>query len=123
VVKPLFDTNILIDYLRGIAAARSEIDLYDDRGVSIISWIEVMVGADEETAPAVRAFLASFEVLGLDAAVADLAVDLRRRHRLKLPDACVWATARRHGRLLVTREVKDFPADDPGIRMPYSLSP
>ena len=36
-------------------------------------------------------------------------------------DAVIWATAQTTGRLLVTRNTKDFPADDPGIREPYVL--
>ena len=38
---------------------------------------------------------------------------------MKLPDAIVWASARRQGRLLVSRNTKDFPAGDPGVRHPY----
>lgn len=38
----LFDTNILIDYLRGIPEARSELHLYEYRAISIITWMEVM---------------------------------------------------------------------------------
>ena len=41
----LFDTNILIDYLRGIPQARAECDRHADRAVSIISWMEVMAGS------------------------------------------------------------------------------
>jgi len=34
-------------------------------------------------------------------------------------DAIVWASARQHGCLLVTRNTRDFPADNPGVRAPY----
>jgi len=120
-VKALFDTNILIDFLNGEPAARTEVELYEDPAISIVTWIEVMVGADEASAPDIRAFLANFEIIALDEAVAEVAAQMRRRHHLKLPDAVVWASADRHGRLLVTRDVKDFPAGDPGIRAPYRL--
>ena len=40
-LKALFDTNILVDYLSGIAAAKDEISLYDDKAISIITWMEV----------------------------------------------------------------------------------
>ena len=40
---------------------------------------------------------------------------------LKLPDAIVWASAQVHGMLLVTRDTKGFPADNPGVRMPYRV--
>lgn len=44
---------------------------------------------------------------------------LRRGSRLKLLDALVWASARSESALLVTRNTKDFPEDDPGVRVPY----
>jgi predicted nucleic acid-binding protein len=55
----------------------------------------------------------------LSIGIAEQAVALRRDRRVKLPDAVIWATARSMGALLVTRNTKDFPADDPGVRVPY----
>ena len=121
-VKALFDSNILIDLLQSHDEARAEIARFDDRAISIVTWMEVMVGASEESQSNTRAFLAGFARIELDDAVAQRAVDLRRKHRIKLPDAIVWASAQAQGRLLVTRNTKDFPADDPGVRIPYGLS-
>jgi predicted nucleic acid-binding protein len=118
-VKALFDTNILVDFLHGRGEARAEIERFEARAISIVTWMEVMVGATEANAAATRAWLAGFETIGLDQSVAEEAVSLRRAHRLKLPDAIVWASARRQGALLVTRAARGFPADDPGVRMPY----
>lgn len=118
-MKALFDTNILIDFLQGDQAAREEFARYDDLGISIVTWMEIMVGATEANAVATRSFLSRFEAVGIDGAVAEAAVELRRTHRIKLPDAIIWATARRQGRLLVTRNTRDFPASDPGVRIPY----
>jgi len=42
-VNALLDTNILIDYLNRIEAARREITLYPEPCISPISWMEVMV--------------------------------------------------------------------------------
>ena len=120
-VKALFDTNILIDYLRGIPAARTELERYDDKFVSIISWMEVLAGAPVTVESGTRDFLDSFTVIDLDHAVAERAVALRRQHRVKLPDAIVWASARVHAMLLVTRDTRDFRKDDPGVRVPYSV--
>src|SRR5262245_646148 len=41
--------------------------------------------------------------------------------RSQLPDAIIWATARRKNTLLVTRNIKDFPESEPDIRLPYRL--
>jgi hypothetical protein len=45
----------------------------------------------------------------------------RERPRLKSPDAIILATAQIRGRVLITRNTKDFPAAMPGIRVPYTL--
>ena len=121
-VKALFDTNVLIDFLGGVPEARAELARFDDAAISIVTWMEVMIGTPEKVEPATRAFLSRFELVGLDREIAETAVEIRRVRRVKLPDAIVWASARKRGCLLVTRNVKDFPPDDPGIRMPYKLS-
>ncbi len=120
-VKALLDTNILIDYLNGIPAAREEMALYDDLAISIITWMEVMAGAPPLAARATREFLDRFALLDIDEKVAERAVPLRQQFRLKLPDAVIWATALVHAMLLVTRDAKAFPANNPGVRMPYTV--
>lgn len=120
-VGALFDTNIVIDHLNGIPQARVEIERYDDRAISIITWIEVMVGANAEIAAATEHFLGGFVIVALTGEIAERAVSLRRSRRIRLPDAVIWATAQAEKRLLVTRNTKDFPVDDPGIREPYTF--
>ena len=68
-----------------------------------------------------RGFLGRVEVADVDRRTAEEAVRLRRSGRIRLPDAIVWATARVRQAVLVTRNTKDFPADDPGVRVPYSV--
>jgi predicted nucleic acid-binding protein len=120
-VKALFDTNILIDYLNAVPEARTELQRFEEKAVSMITWMEVMVGANDDLEAATRGFLSGFDVIAVDERVAERAVSLRRKHRIKLPDAVIWATAQVHAMLLVTRNTKDFPGDDPSIRAPYAL--
>lgn len=120
-VAALFDTNILIDHLNAVPDADAEIDRYGDRAISVVTWIEVMAGVEGDMAEQTRRYLDGYEVIPVDEGVADRAVALRREHRIKLPDAMIWATAQSEGRLLVTRNTKDFPAGDPGVRTPYRL--
>jgi len=120
-VKAVFDTNILIDYLNGIEAAKEELARYRIRQISIVTFIEVMVGAksaDEESA--IRSFLATFEVLELSAAIAQEVILIRQQLRLKIPDAIVYATARTQGCILVSRNSKELKRDWPDIRIPYA---
>ena len=65
-VKALLDTNILIDYLRGVPAARAELRRYRQKAISIISWMEVLVGADATTEHGTRDFLQEFVLLAID---------------------------------------------------------
>lgn len=120
-VKALFDTNILIDYLNGLSGAKKELERYEYRAISMITWMEVLVGASSDEEEAIRAWLSSFDVVAVDAAVANRAVEIRRTKRVRLPDAIIWATAHVHSLLLVSRNTKDFPADAPGVRVPYKL--
>lgn len=120
-IGALFDTNILIDYLNGIEQAKTELDKYADKAISLITKMEVMVGATPETEDVLKTFLNDFINLPIDEQVADLAVALRWKHKIKLPDAIVWATAQVHRRILVTRNTKDFSDDEPGIRVPYQI--
>ena len=121
-MKTLFDFNILIDYLNGVDAARSEIEGSTERLVSIITLMEVLAGArDKAEEDVIDMFLRDFHVVDLNRRVAREAVEIRRSRRIRLPDAIVWASARTESALLVTRNTKDFPEGDPGLRVPYVI--
>ena len=83
-----FDSDVLIDYFDGIAAAADELSRYQRILVSRISWMEVLVGAPTDLLRQVREdFLRQFTVIELDERVAREAITLRQAHKLKLPDA------------------------------------
>ena len=122
VTRPvLFDTNILIDYLRGIPQARTECDRHSDRAVSIVTWMEVMAGSTAADESDARCCLLNFYTLPLTMEVAERAFLLRRTNRVKLPDAIIQATAEESGRILITRNTRDFPEGTPGVLIPYTL--
>jgi predicted nucleic acid-binding protein len=119
-VKALFDTNILIDYLVGRPEAEAELSRHRDRLISIVTWMEVLAGAREESEEdVIDLFLRDFRVVDVTRLIAREAVGLRRARRIRLPDAIVWATAHAESALLVTRNSRDFPATEPGVRVPY----
>ena len=120
-ITALLDSNILIDSLLGKDAAFKEIGQYERPAISLMSWMEVMSGTTEATRAPTREYLAGFHLLGVDLPIAERAVVIRSKYRVKLADAIIWATALEHNLLLVTRNTKDFPTDEPGFRMPYIL--
>jgi predicted nucleic acid-binding protein len=119
-IEAVFDTNILIDYLVGREEAQEEFGRYTRRGISIVTWMELQIGArGDEEADVIDLFLREFTVLELTRRIAREAIATRRRTRVRLPDAIIWATSRSEEALLVTRNTKDFPPDTPGVRVPY----
>jgi hypothetical protein len=121
-VKAVLDSDVLIDYLQGVPAAREELALYRRPLCSIISFMELLAGARTAAErQAAEALLASLGRVELTEAVARRAVELRQSLRLKLPDAVVLASAEEEGCILVTRNTRDFPARDPRVRFPYTV--
>jgi predicted nucleic acid-binding protein len=120
----LFDTCILIDYLNGIMLAADTLKRYaNDPAISMITWMEVMVGAkrlNNEQQQITRRFLAQFIQLPISEAVAEQAVVIRSQRGIKLPDAIIDATAQVGNRLLITRNVKDFK-NSLGVIFPYTI--
>ena len=120
--EAVFDTNILIDALRDIQPAQWELSRYSQRYISRMSWIELLVGALPDDAARAEGYLSHFRIIELNEDIARHAATLRsQRSRLKALDAIILASAQKTGRILVTRNTKDFPAAMPGIRVPYTL--
>ena len=66
----VFDTNIVIDALNGVAEADLEYERYEQVLISRITWIEVLVGAEGDDTQ-LRHFLEThFEIIPLDLAIA-----------------------------------------------------
>ena len=121
-LRAVIDTNILIDVLNAVPEALEELDRYDAVGISVVTWIEVLVGCrTDDEVQAARLVLSQLDVVRVPEAIAAGAVRLRQDRHLKLPDAIVLATALEWGCQLVTRNTRDFSASDPGIRVPYRL--
>lgn len=121
-----FDSNIIIDALAGFDPARAEIDRATDFGsrawISRVVWIEVMSKGEGDGLRRAETLLSGFSVDEVDAEIGRRAAALRReRGRLKATDAIILATALTRGRVLITRNIKDFPANMPGIRVPYTF--
>ena len=116
------DSNVIIDSLNGNETARAEIKRAGASAISRLTWIEVMSKGEDPALRVFEEFMEIFQVDEVDEDICRRAAALRReRPRLKLPDAVILASAQVHGRILVTRNTKDFPVNMPGIRVPYTL--
>ncbi len=112
-MKYLFDSNILIYHLRGSLNQRGS-DLIPEGltgagAYSIISKIELLgfqkTSVEEQQA---RLFLSGLQELELTSDIAEQTIQLRKNHKIKLPDAAIAASARFHQLTLITRNTSDF---------------
>jgi len=88
----LLDTNIILYLLGGrLAEPLPKGDYY----VSVITEIELLSypSLDTQTEQQIRDFLAQLTLINLEEPIKTKAIQLRRQHRLKLPDAIIAATA------------------------------
>lgn len=109
----LIDTNTVIDYLgrklpdSGMAFMNNIIDAVPN--ISIITRIEVLgFSAPDEHYKTLTDFMDDAVILNIDTAGADKSIDIRKAHKIKLPDAIIAATALVNNLTLVTRNVSDF---------------
>lgn len=122
----LIDTNAVIDYLSkklpdsGMKLMNSIID--DMPGVSVITKIEVLgFNAPEEHYKLLSEFMNDVIVMELSDSVADKSIDIRKKHKTKLPDAIIAATAIIHNLNLVTSDNDFNDIEELQVINPYSL--
>ena len=119
----LLDSVILIDHLNGATAAGKYLRGLRDAHVSVITRAEVLAGSQPIDIETITQLLDRYPTLSIDKGIADLAAELRREHRWRLPDAFQAALAQVHGLQLATRNTKDFsPAKHPWVTVPYLLT-
>ncbi len=123
IMKYLLDSVILIDHLNNISKATAWLKSnIKNSYISVITRAEVLVGVDPSNLSITKAFLDRFNTIAITQVEADMAAELRRQNKWKLPDAFQAAVALNHKLLLVTRNSKDFTPDVHAFSIiPYSL--
>ena len=104
-MKRVLDTNAILYLLGGKLAKPLPASEFF---VSVISEMELLSypSIDDAALTQVHTFLSELTVVGLTEDIRDLAISLRRRHKLKLPDAIVAATAISLGAHIITNDAK-----------------
>jgi len=123
----LIDTNAVIDYLgnklpaSGMGFMNGVIDAVPN--VSVVTKIEVLgFNAPDEHYNTLTDFINDATVLDLTNNVVETSIDIRKKHKTKLPDAIIAATALVYDLVLISRNTSDFKTID-GLKVidPHSL--
>jgi predicted nucleic acid-binding protein len=123
----LFDTNILIDYLKGKHEAASLLNRCLKEGqvltCSLITKVELLSGARPGEEQILLEFLDAFDRIGLDDNIAEGAgryMSLYRKSRgINTVEAIIAASALARGAVLYTLNDRHFPMDDIKVIKPY----
>ena len=112
-MKYLFDSNVLIYHLNGVLNEKGtgilEEGLMGEGAYSIISKIELLGFQQSELAEAkTRELLNYLMEISLNSEIAEQTIQIRKLHKIKLPDAIIAATALISGATLITRNSSDF---------------
>jgi len=99
----VLDTNAVLYLLGGRLAQPLPDGTY---GLSVISELELLAYPDltQSEEAHIKAFLQDITIVELNSTVKSHAIDLRKRYRLKLPDALIVATALAFNATLLTND-------------------
>jgi predicted nucleic acid-binding protein len=116
------DTNILIGFFKGDQTVKAALVRFQPLKIPSAAYTEFLVGLKfaAQIEAADRVISALFEIVQTDIDICHEAADLRRKMRLKLPDALIYATARIGGGVLITRDTKDFDPHAADIYVPIA---
>jgi len=106
----LLDTNTVIDFSSKKlpqSADKQLASIIDGAPqISIINKIELLCVAT--VPPQIVMFIEAASIIYLDEAIAEKTIDLRRKYKIKLPDAVIAATAIINDLILVSHNTSDF---------------
>ena len=113
-MKYLLDTNTIIYYLKAslpIHAMQKMNSIVDKKpNLSVITKIELLCfkGTKRTEENSTKTFVDGSTILGLDDAIVNKTIALRKLYPIKLPDAIIAATAIVFNLVLITRNLNDF---------------
>ena len=108
----LLDTNTIIDFLNSKLPLNANQLMFSlEPKISVITQIELF--SSSKISDAELKELDSFiEIVTIydkiDAKIVSISINLRKKYKIKLPDAIIAATAILYNLILITRNIKDF---------------
>jgi predicted nucleic acid-binding protein len=119
----IFDTNVLIYLSKYILKPEAIINRYT--AISVVTKIEALGYSfkNVEEYMLLSAICDALEVVPLSDEIANETINLRKKYRIKLPDAIIYSTALVKGLPLLTNNIADFKSLDGKVNIinPFNL--
>lgn len=115
----IFDTNVIIFISKNIIKVENLISPDIKPSISIITYIEALGYKFETTEDLLymQQICSSCQLVNISDLIVLETINLRKKHRIKLPDAIIYATAIVENVPLLTNNTKDFIALDGGVKL------
>jgi len=108
--KYLLDTNVVLDFMGRKLPENSKVllsKIIDDQiNISAINKMELL--GFKYVEQNLIAFVDFSEVYHIDDEIIDKTIELRKKYKIKLPDAIIAATAIVNNFILISHNIKDF---------------
>ncbi len=116
---------VLLDSNAVIYIAKGELDidtLFDEDElycISIITYMEVLgyLFETKEEESVMTKLLSLFEIVYIDEAIAAKVIEIRRKYKIKLPDAIICATSMCTNTILCTNDIRLKVIDDLDLKL------
>jgi predicted nucleic acid-binding protein len=105
----LLDSNTIIYLSKRLLSIDDVFNDIDDKyAISVITYMEVLAYDFDlkEEEKFIKELFSYLEVLYIDEDISNIVVELKRKNKLKLPDAIICATAISNKAILVTNDLK-----------------
>jgi tRNA(fMet)-specific endonuclease VapC len=107
-LRCVLDTNAVVSLLNGNRELATRLEAAVYVGISVITYLEFLVfdGLSDNDRNSFKLFCSRVEIVPLvhDDELSDKTLMLRTKHRLKLPDAIIGATALCRNALIITND-------------------
>jgi hypothetical protein len=115
----VLDSNVIIDDSKGIISVNLLFENYNILYISIISYIEILGFnfTNSKERAKIENIVNHIPIVNLDIKIADIAINYRKKNKIKLADSLILATAKSVNADLITRNIKDFINIDKTIRI------
>lgn len=106
----LLDTNTVIDYIGGTLPPQGRLEVFnafsEGAFTSVVNKIELL--GFQRVPSQIVEFVEGLSIIPLNKEMEITTIELRKKYKIKLPDAIIAATAIVYNLTLITRNIADF---------------